>query len=100
MKLALVLLVLLPFAMSAPMDKRGILDFLGLSHLLDIQELKQTVQQILDTVGSDASEQACESTCHNLLFVDQSNVIHTLCNPICRSFQTLVNILHLTPSSN
>ncbi|XP_076444416.1 uncharacterized protein LOC143282648 [Babylonia areolata] len=97
MKIAVVLLVLMPLALSTEVDKRGLLEFLGFGHLLSLQDLKETAQNILDKVGSDATEQSCESACHTVLIVDQSHLIHSICSPLCRSFQTIVNLLHLTP---
>ncbi|KAL8562484.1 hypothetical protein ACOMHN_008628 [Nucella lapillus] len=85
MKLALFLLVLLPLALATSVEKRGILEFLGLGHLVDFGQLKVIVQGILNKVGSDANEQNCESACHETLSVDESHLFHTLCTPLCRS---------------
>ncbi|XP_076444417.1 uncharacterized protein LOC143282649 [Babylonia areolata] len=97
MKIAVVLLVLMPLALSTEVDSRGLLEFLGFNHLIDFSLLKQTAQKILNEVGSDATEQNCESACHTVLIVDQSHLIHSICSPLCRSFQTVVNLLHLVP---
>ncbi|XP_076445526.1 uncharacterized protein LOC143283237 [Babylonia areolata] len=99
MKCVLALLVLLPLAFSLPKEERGLLDF-GFPHFIDFPFIRQKVQEILDKVGSDASEQQCEATCHNLFSVDESHLIHTVCTPLCRSFQSLVNLFGLRPHAN
>ncbi|KAL8562483.1 hypothetical protein ACOMHN_008627 [Nucella lapillus] len=95
MKFAVVLLALLPLVLSTPVEKRLI--NLGFNHLLDIQFIIHKVQEILDKVGSDISEQQCEETCHNSFTVDQTHLVHTVCKPICKSFQNLVNVFGLRP---
>ncbi|XP_076444397.1 uncharacterized protein LOC143282634 [Babylonia areolata] len=99
MKIALALLVLLPLAFSVQLEERSLLN-LGFPHLIDIQFIKNKVQEILDKVGSDASEQQCEATCHNVFTVDESHLIHKVCSPLCRSFQTLVNVFGLRPHAS
>ena len=52
---------------------------------LNLDVLKNTVQDLLDVVGADTSEQLCESKCHDMVLGGETALLHTLCNPICRS---------------
>ncbi|KAK7108146.1 uncharacterized protein [Littorina saxatilis] len=102
MKFAVVLLVVLPLALASPVDKRGALDFLGLSHLGDVfnlGKLKETAQHIVDNLGTDASEAQCETQCHGFLSVEPTHLLHTVCTPLCKSFQTVIHMLHIVPAS-
>nr|ABB76764.1 vdg3 [Mytilus edulis] len=83
MKLALVLLVLLPVVFSTP-QKRLIFDT-----LFQTDELKTLVDGIVGTVGTDATEQACETECHTLIQTD--HLLQFGCPLICKSFQSLVH---------
>ena len=53
--------------------------------LLNIDLVRNTVQDLLDIVGLDATEQQCESGCHGLILGDETTLLHTFCTPICRS---------------
>ena len=52
---------------------------------LNLNVLKNTVQDLLDLVGADASEQVCESKCHGMVLGGETALLHTLCTPVCRS---------------
>merc|ERR1719369_194160 len=71
-----------------------------IDNLVNLDVVKDAVKQLLDTLGQDATEQQCEAKCHTLVFGDETALLHTLCTPICRSFQTLVGLFHHTPSSS
>ena len=94
MKLAIVLLVLLPLAFAVP-QKRFILSTFG----LDANVLRNTVQDLLDLIGADGTEELCEDQCHELIMGPGTYLIHTLCSPICKSFQTLVRLFDLRPQT-
>ena len=94
MKLAIVLLVLLPLAFAAP-QKRFFLSTFG----LDANVLRNFVQDLLDLIGADGTEEACEAECHRLIDSPRTYLIHTVCRPICRSFQTLVRLFDLRPQT-
>merc|ERR1712121_410072 len=53
-------------------------------------ELTNYVNQIVDQVGSDATEAQCETACMDVM---KSDLLDTACPFICNSFQTLVNKL-------
>merc|ERR1712098_54398 len=74
-----------------PQSKRFLLD-----SVLDLGVVKTAVKDLLDVVGADATEQQCEAACHNLVMGDETALLHTLCTPICRSFQSLVHLFHHT----
>ncbi|KAK6166105.1 hypothetical protein SNE40_022871 [Patella caerulea] len=86
MKFAVALLVLLPLAFAAPMEKRFFME--DLSKLFDITTLKANVQAIATQAGSDATEAQCEITCHKVI---PGDVIGAGCPLICKSFQSLVS---------
>jgi len=69
-----------------------------IDNLVDLDVVKDAVKQLLDTLGQDASEQQCEAKCHTLVMGDETALLHTLCTPICRSFQELVHLFHHTPT--
>ncbi|KAL8562477.1 hypothetical protein ACOMHN_008621 [Nucella lapillus] len=96
MKFALVLLVLLPVVLSKSVDTRG-LGFLGFDHLVDIPFIKQKAQEILNDIGSSDSLERCKTSCHNILASDPASLIHTVCTPLCRSFQTIIHLFNLHP---
>ena len=52
---------------------------------LNLDVLKNTVQDLVDVVGTDATEQICEGKCHTIILGDETALLHTLCTPICRS---------------
>ncbi|XP_045168545.2 uncharacterized protein LOC123531550 [Mercenaria mercenaria] len=85
MKFALVVLVLIPMALAVP-DKRFILD--TLLNLVDTTTIKKDLQIMLDTIGSDPTEQLCEQECHNIA---QQGLLDHACPLLCHSFQELVH---------
>merc|ERR1711963_827988 len=80
-------LVLLPLALAVP-SKRLFLD--GAS-LFSSDELHNLVNQIVAAVGSDATEQQCETQCMAIL---NNALLDTACPFVCNSFQAFVNQLH------
>lgn len=55
-----------------------------LFHLtVDLSSLKCDVQIILDVVGSDPTEAACEQECHKL--VSEGNVLNYGCPLVCHA---------------
>jgi len=61
-----------------------------LGDILDSTETNKLVQQIVDQVGSDATEQQCEQQCINIL---NNELLETACPFVCNSFQAFVNKL-------
>ncbi|KAL8562480.1 hypothetical protein ACOMHN_008624 [Nucella lapillus] len=98
MKFAVVLLALLPLVFSTSVEKRLI--NLGFGNVINIGFIRQKVQEILDRLGSDITEQRCEVACHDTFAVDENHLVHTVCTPVCRSFQNLVNLFGLRPHLN
>ncbi|XP_060552281.1 uncharacterized protein LOC132742399 [Ruditapes philippinarum] len=95
MKLLLVCL-LLPAALAAPSDtKRLLFGNFQIQNPFDVEMLKCDVQIMLDTLGTDPTEQACESECHKLLA--EGNVMHFGCPLVCHGFQNLALYFHETP---
>ncbi|XP_052683985.1 uncharacterized protein LOC128164254 isoform X2 [Crassostrea angulata] len=64
--------------------------------LLSNPEISVLVSGLVATLGSDPTEQACESQCVTMIHAD--NFLHHLCPFVCHSFQELVHNVHLTPS--
>ncbi|KAL3831590.1 hypothetical protein ACJMK2_023327 [Sinanodonta woodiana] len=93
MKVAIIL-ACISAVLSAP-DKRFLLDALT---SFDTTHLKQTVQTLLDVVGTDATEGLCETECHTLL-TDPSSFLHHSCPLICHGLQTLAHSFHLVPAT-
>ncbi|XP_052095097.1 uncharacterized protein LOC127730641 [Mytilus californianus] len=83
MKLAFAILLLLPVVFSMP-QKRLVFDT-----LFETNELKTLVDGLVGTLGTDASEQACETECHAL--ITQDHLLQFGCPLVCKSFQTLVH---------
>ncbi|XP_052090816.1 uncharacterized protein LOC127727741 [Mytilus californianus] len=83
MKIAFALLVILPMVFSMP-ERRLLLD-----SLLQGAELKTLVDGIVGQLGSDASEQACESECHTL--IQQDHLLQFGCPLICKSLQSFAH---------
>ncbi|KAL3831698.1 hypothetical protein ACJMK2_023419 [Sinanodonta woodiana] len=92
MKLAVILLACLPFVFCAP-EKRLVFD--GIT-TFDVTHLKQTLQTMVNVLGSDTTEGACEKECHTLL-TDPSSLLHHSCGLICHGFQDLVLHFQLSP---
>ncbi|MCI3732316.1 hypothetical protein MP965_26110 [Escherichia coli] len=86
MKIALVLLVLLPLAFARPqLDKRQLFG-------VDMSQLRVVLQDVLTQLGSDPSEQQCEASCHQAIAREEST-LHLGCDLICASFQALCQLL-------
>ncbi|KAL3831601.1 hypothetical protein ACJMK2_023338 [Sinanodonta woodiana] len=94
MKVAFILLVCACAVFGAP-EKRVLLDSLT---SFDTTHLKQTVQTLLNTLGTDTTEQLCETECHTLL-TDPTHLLHYSCGLICHGFQTLVHKFNLVPQT-
>merc|ERR1711963_184935 len=77
--------VLLPLALAVP-NKRFLFD-----NLLDSAQVNTILQQIYDSLGSDATEQQCETQCMAIL---NNALLDTACPFVCNSFQAFVNNLH------
>ncbi|KAL3831588.1 hypothetical protein ACJMK2_023325 [Sinanodonta woodiana] len=87
-----IILVCISVVFCAP-DKRV---FLG--SLFDTTHLKQTVQTLLNVVGTDATENTCETECHTLL-TDPSHFLHYSCPLVCHGLQSLAQSFHLVPAT-
>jgi len=86
---------------NAPSNKRFLTSSFGdgwswLMSFFSTDSLRKKVDLIVDEVGSDATEQQCETAC---LDVMNSQLLDTTCPFICSSFQTLVQKLHTTPTN-
>ncbi|XP_053392490.1 uncharacterized protein LOC123562749 isoform X2 [Mercenaria mercenaria] len=92
----LLALCLLPVVLCAPLDqKRFIIPGLNISSIFDLDTLKCDVQILLDVVGTDPAEQACETECHKL--ITDGNVLNHGCPLVCHSVQNLAHYFHETP---
>ena len=65
--------------LKAMLEGKNNEDMLNLS--VDVENLKQDLQLILDVVGSDPAEQACENECHVLL--KDGHVLNYACPFVC-----------------
>uniref|UniRef100_UPI00142F6E1B hypothetical protein n=1 Tax=Escherichia coli TaxID=562 RepID=UPI00142F6E1B len=83
MKLAFALLLVLPVVFSMP-QKRLVFDT-----LFQADELKTLVDGIVGTLGTDATEQACEAECHTL--IQQDHLLQFGCPLVCKSLQSLAH---------
>ncbi|KAK7480184.1 hypothetical protein BaRGS_00028569, partial [Batillaria attramentaria] len=66
--------------------------------LFEVEKVKCFLQHLVDRGETDETEQACETTCHDWIHADEQALIHTLCTPTCRSAQTLIKQLDITPN--
>ncbi|KAL4221961.1 hypothetical protein ACF0H5_018012 [Mactra antiquata] len=96
MKFLILAVCILPAIFAAP-DKRFFIDTLTGGNAFDLQTLKCDVQIMLDVVGSDPTEKACEGECHNLL--QEGHVLNFGCPLVCHAFQDLANWFHLVPET-
>ncbi|XP_071157630.1 uncharacterized protein [Mytilus edulis] len=80
MKLAFALLLLLPVVFSTP-QKRLIFDT-----LFQTDELKTLVDGIVGTIGTDPTEQECETECYTV-----DHLLKSGCPLVCKSFQSLAH---------
>ncbi|KAK7109066.1 uncharacterized protein [Littorina saxatilis] len=77
--------------------KRFILDSLNLNNVINMfsnADLAKDVDLIVQRVGSDATEQQCETACLEVMH-SASDHLNTGCPFICTSFQTLVQKFHI-----
>merc|ERR1711860_55385 len=89
MKFALAILVVLPLAFAMP-EKRLLLD-----SLLQGDELKLLVGQLVNQLGSDSTEQACEAECHVL--IQQDHLLQFGCPLVSKSLQALAHRFQVQP---
>ncbi|KAH3715000.1 uncharacterized protein LOC127856080 [Dreissena polymorpha] len=91
----LFVLCLVPCVLCAP-QKKFIEQFgLPLGNLFDLNTLKCDVQIMLDVLGADPTEQACEAECHKL--VQDGTTLSYGCPLVCHAFQNLAHYFHETP---
>ncbi|XP_071166129.1 uncharacterized protein [Mytilus edulis] len=89
MKLAFAILVLIAVVCSAP-QKRFIFDAIfGINQFQNLDNLPTLVDELVGTVGTDATEQACETKCHTLIQAD--HLLQFGCPLICKNYQTLIH---------
>ncbi|XP_052092362.1 uncharacterized protein LOC127728788 [Mytilus californianus] len=90
MKLVFTILLLLPLVFSMP-QKRLIFDAIfGYDSLKDLKDLPTLVDGLVGTLGTDATEQDCETKCHTLK-QDHLLQLQFECPLICKNFQSLVH---------
>ncbi|KAL4222234.1 hypothetical protein ACF0H5_018271 [Mactra antiquata] len=85
---------LIPVVFAAPKE-RFIIGPLQVDSLFDLDALKCDVQIILDVVGSDPTEAACELECHRL--ITEGSVLDHGCPLVCHAIQNLATYFHETP---
>ncbi|KAK6166125.1 hypothetical protein SNE40_022890 [Patella caerulea] len=89
MKLAIVVLVLLPLACYS----NPILDiFNQLKKDIHLDVLKENVNKIAASIGTDATEAQCESVCK---VVATAEILNSGCPLFCKGFQYMANHFHL-----
>ncbi|KAK6166123.1 hypothetical protein SNE40_022888 [Patella caerulea] len=88
MKVAIVLLVLLPLAFCNPIS--DLLNQLKKDIHLDV--IKENVNKIAAQIGSDGTEAQCETECHKIA---TQAILDSGCPLFCKSFQSLVSHFHL-----
>ncbi|KAK3581995.1 hypothetical protein CHS0354_030947 [Potamilus streckersoni] len=76
-------------------DKRF---FLGPLTSFNTTHLKETVQTLLNVVGTDATEGLCETECHTLM-TDPTHFLHYSCPLVCHGLQSLAQSFHLVPAT-
>ncbi|XP_060552286.1 uncharacterized protein LOC132713653 [Ruditapes philippinarum] len=94
----LLALCLLPVVFSAPVaqeEKRWLFSGFNVSSLFDLDALKCDVQIILDVLGKDPSEHACEAECYKI--VQDGSALTYGCPLVCHSIQNLAHYFHETP---
>ncbi|KAK6166112.1 hypothetical protein SNE40_022878 [Patella caerulea] len=96
MKLALLLVVVLPLAFAAPAPEKRFLieDF---SKIFNVVELKNIIQDIVNKAGTDASETACENECRTVI---TATILEDTCPVICKSFQALIGHFQIAKTSS
>ncbi|XP_053392491.1 uncharacterized protein LOC123562747 [Mercenaria mercenaria] len=94
----LLVLCLLPVVLCSPLSqdqKRFFIPGFDINSLFDLDTLKCDVQKLLDVVGSDPTEQACETECHHML--NEGTLLDHGCPLVCHSVQNLALYFHETP---
>jgi len=76
------------------LDITSLLD--KLLRVFDASSLLNKLNAIVDQVGSDDTEAACEAACHDVI---TNPLIDTLCPLICKSMQNLTHMLHVDLAS-
>ncbi|KAH3871412.1 uncharacterized protein LOC127868493 isoform X2 [Dreissena polymorpha] len=88
MKLAVVVLVLLPFALAASVDHKRFIE-----SLLGGYDIVGLAKQLLSQFGTDETEQQCENQfCPELVDkIDGHNTLitHIICAAVCKEAQVL-----------
>ncbi|XP_060066307.1 uncharacterized protein LOC132546600 [Ylistrum balloti] len=105
MKLALLLVVILPLAMSTPKPNPFLNSILNIFHA---NELKLLVTDLVQQLGSNEREAECEKECNTLVDTQFSTgsvntISHNACPLACHSLQELVHFFHIptpTPGSS
>ncbi|XP_060608592.1 uncharacterized protein LOC132760581 isoform X4 [Ruditapes philippinarum] len=92
MKLFTLLIILPALAMAVP-EKRFIET---ITSLIDTPTLKLHLQQLIDIIGSDATEGACEKAAHTVF----SGLLDHSVPLICHSLQELIHHFHIVPSTS
>ncbi|XP_052811997.1 uncharacterized protein LOC128239407 [Mya arenaria] len=92
----LLFVCIVPFVLCAPSEKRFI-ESLGipLGNIFDLATLRCDIQLMLDILGADPTEQACEAECHKL--ISEGTVFTYGCPLICHGFQNLAHYFHEKP---
>ncbi|KAK7108147.1 uncharacterized protein [Littorina saxatilis] len=86
------LLMMLPLAFTLPQKRLLLGDF------VDLNKLHGIVSTVAHKYGGDPTEQECETSCHGIMASEQS-LGHTWCPAVCRSFQELMHVLDIQPTS-
>merc|ERR1712179_358216 len=86
MKIAIAVLCVLPLVLCAP-QKKFIESLASIGSAFSLDVLKCDMQLMLDALGSDPSETACEDECHKLLAAGHV-------------FQNLLHMLHIAPGDS
>ncbi|XP_045170376.1 uncharacterized protein LOC123532848 [Mercenaria mercenaria] len=92
MRLLFIALILPALAFAIP-EKRFVLD--NILSLVNQTTIKQDLQAMIDVVGSDPTEQACEQAGHKYL----SGLLDHSVPLLCHSFQELVHHFNIVPKA-
>ncbi|XP_022309383.1 uncharacterized protein LOC111115092 isoform X1 [Crassostrea virginica] len=87
----ILILCLLPVAFAASVPQKRVL----IDTLLNGQEAKTIIDQLVTFLSSDDNEAKCEQECHTLIR-DQQSVVQHLCPFLCHSAQQALANLHHT----
>ncbi|KAH3775616.1 uncharacterized protein LOC127843936 [Dreissena polymorpha] len=91
----LLVLCVIPVVLCAPQER--FIENLGLhiGNSFDLATLKCDVQLLIDVLGSDPTEAACEAECHKL--ITDGTIFSYGCPLICHALQNLAHYFHETP---